>query len=174
MGEKRSASKSSRRTHVNFDQRCTWQSVQNHSPEPEIPGSNMPPSGLNNVFLKWGRETRRPGETDCCGRTKFSFHFHLDVLIANVDHRDSGPGKEIRDSFYYPCNSPPALPFLPVACSFLSVVCLFLPYLPVESLFPGYVYTRQACFMISNSSNKCYFLYIDQDIFARYTNTWEA
>ena len=125
MGEKRSASKSSRRTHVNFDQRCTWQSVQNHSPEPEIPGSNMPPSGLNNVFLKWGRETWRPGEADCCGRSKFSFHFHLDVLIANVDHRDCGPGKEIRDSFYYPCNSPPALPFLPVACSFLSVVCLF-------------------------------------------------
>ena len=168
MGKKRSASKSSRRTLANFDQRCTWQSVQNHSPEPEIPASNMPPSGLNNVFLKRGRET------DCCDCSRFTFQFHLDILIAYVDQRDCGPGKEIRDSFYYPCNSPPALPFLPVACSFLSVACSFLPYLPAESLFPGYVYTRQACFMTSNSSNKCYFFYIDQDIFARYTNKWEA
>ena len=110
---------SSRRTHANFDQRCTWQSVQNDNPEPEIPASNMPPSRLNNAFLKQGRET------NCCDCSRFTFQFHLDVLIAYVDQRDCGPGKEIRDSFYYPCNSPPTLPFLPVACSFLPVVCLF-------------------------------------------------
>lgn len=112
MGKKKSASKSSRRTHVNFDQRCTWQSVQNHWPEREIPASNMPPSGLNNVFLKRGRET------DCCGPSRFTCQFHLDVLIANVDQRDCGPGKEIRDSFYYPCNSPPIF-----ACSLFIFVC---------------------------------------------------
>ena len=64
--------------------------------------------------------------------------------------------------------------FLPLACSFLPEACSFLPYLPVESWFPGYVYTRQACFMISNSSNEWFFFYIDQDIFARDTNKWEA
>lgn len=107
---------SSRRTHANFDQRCTWQSVQNHNPEPEILASNVLPSKLN-VFLKQRRET------DCCDCSRFAFQFHLDILIDNVDQRDCGPGKEIRDCFCYPCNSP--LTFL-----FLSVACSFLPFNP--------------------------------------------